>query len=180
MTLRNQIARATGRLATGRPTTGTGSDAQRDCCSRRFAPADEARPPIPHGRRAWRQWDPHGCTCGPESRSQPETAAATTSFNKTATIPETGMDPRNESMGSEVWTRYGIGSMNQARSGTGIDSILSIYARIASQERTGLQSWCPTATSALADNNFRVVDLVLWRRPSENPVLPSANSTTRS
>ena len=41
-----------------------------------------------------------------------------------------------KSMGSEVWTRYGIGSMNEARSGTGIDSILSIYARVASQEST--------------------------------------------
>ena len=38
---------------------------------------------------------------------------------------------------AKVWdwkydqVQYGIGSTNQARSGTGIDSILSIYARIA-------------------------------------------------
>ena len=87
------------------------------------------------------------------------------------------MDPRNESMGSEVWTRYGIGSMNQARSGTGIDSIVSIYARIAPQKRTGLQSWCPTSISALADDNFGVGDLVLWRRPGKNSVQPSAGNT---
>ena len=65
----------------------------------------------------------------------------------------------------EVWTRYGILRMNQARSGTGIGSIQSIYARLASQESTGLQSWCPTSISAIADDNFRVGDLVLWRRP---------------
>ena len=28
------------------------------------------------------------------------------------------MDPQNESMGMEVWMRYGIGSMNKARSGS--------------------------------------------------------------
>ena len=43
------------------------------------------------------------------------------------------MDPQNESMGSEVWKRYGIGSMNDP----GVDSIMSIYARVAPEERTG-------------------------------------------
>ena len=70
--------------------------------------------------------------------------------------------------------------MNQARSGTGIDSIVSIYARIAPQERTGLQSWCPTSISALADDNFREGDLGLWRRPGKNSVQPSASNTMRS
>ena len=61
-----------------------------------------------------------------------------------------------------------------------VDSILSIYARLAPLESTGLQSWRPTATSGLANDNFRVGDLVLWRRPGENRVLPSAGSTMRS
>ena len=93
------------------------------------------------------------------------------------------MDPQNESLESEVWKRYGIGSMNEAdpgRGGAGIDSILSIYARLAPHERTTLQSRCPTSISALADDNFRVGDLVLWRRPGKNSVQPSTGNTMRS
>ena len=68
--------------------------------------------------------------------------------------------------------------MNQARSGTGIDSILTIYARMAPQERTGLQSWCLNFSSR--GRQFRVGELVLWRRPGKNSVQPNAGSTMRS
>ena len=65
-------------------------------------------------------------------------------------------------MGSKVWTKYGIGSMNQARSGTGIDSILSIYARMSPQECMGLHSWCPTSTSTLATDSFSLDEWAIW------------------
>ena len=45
MTLRTQMAQALGRAATGRYTTGAGSDVERDTCGRWLAHADEARPP---------------------------------------------------------------------------------------------------------------------------------------
>ena len=81
------------------------------------------------------------------------------------------MDPRDESMGSEVWTRYGIGSMNQARSEAGIDSILSIYARKAheitelvsdlnfrARSRTTISVWASWSSGgALAKNQFNLV-----------------------
>ena len=45
MTPRTQISQAPGRPATGRFTTGAGSDTRRDYCGPGLAPADEARPP---------------------------------------------------------------------------------------------------------------------------------------
>ena len=100
---------------------------------------------MPHGRHAWRRSGPHGCARRHESRSQPETATAASSFNRPATRPKSGMDPRNESMGSEVWTRYGIGSMNEARSGS-IRSCRFMRAwrrKSARSDCGGSRSWCP-------------------------------------
>ena len=92
------------------------------------------------------------------------------------------MDPRNKSMGSEgmdeVWNRkYEPGPI---RVGDRFDPIDIQYARIpvAPQERTGLQSWCPTSISALADDNFRVGDLVFWRRSGKNSDLPGSTCNT--
>ena len=115
--------------------------------------------------------DPSACARGPESRSQPRTVHRLWRFVQAAAESKSGMDPRSESMGSEVWTRYGIGSMNQARSEAGIDSILSIYARKAheitelvsdlnfrARSRTTISVWASWSSGgALAKNQFNLV-----------------------
>ena len=84
--------------------------------------------------------------------------------------------------------KYGVGGMDQVwnrkyepgpiRDGDRFNRI--DICRIGPQERTGLQSWCPTSISSLADNNIRVGDLGLLRRPGKNSVQPSASNTMRS
>ena len=76
---------------------------------------------MPHGRR---KWTPVAVHVGPSADALYRTGQNQLLLIRAAMEPNIGMDPRNESIGSEVWKRYGIGSMNQARSGTGINSIL--------------------------------------------------------
>ena len=67
--------------------------------------------------------------------------------------------------------KYGVGGMDEVwnrkyeRGPIRIASILSIYARMASQGCTGLQSWCPT--SNFSRRQFPVGDLVFWKGPGK-------------
>ena len=86
-----------------------------------------------------------------------------------ATGPKSGMDPQNESMGSEVWTRYGIGSMYQARSEARGGARFDLCELSAPGAHGITELVSDLNFSSIADENFRVGDLVLWRRPGKNP-----------
>ena len=143
-------------------------------CRRSEATESRCRMAAAHGAGR----DPSACARGPESRSQPRTVHRLWRFVQAAAESKSGMDPRSESMGSEVWTRYGIGSMNQARSEArgGID-----ICELSAPGAHGItEPVSDISFSSIADENFRVGDLVLWRRPGKNPAEPSAGYTMRS
>ena len=87
--------------------------------------------------------------------------------------------------------KYGVGGMDEVwnrkyeRGPIRIDSILSIHARMAPQERALHIGWINVASDLELQRSRttiyrRVGDLALKRRPNENPMQPSVDSTKRS
>ena len=96
---------------------------------------------------------------------------------------KSGMDLQNTKYGkvrtAKVWNRrYERGPIR-------IDSILSVYARMAPQERAVHIGWIDVVSDlellrSRTTMPGRMGDLALRRRPGENPVLHSVDSTKRS
>ena len=181
VTLRTQIARAPGRPATGRITTGAGSDARRDTCGRCLVPADEARPP-----RTGAAWPPSMAPARPpQLHSEARVPLAARNCSSLAKV-------RPGSDGAEV----GYGSAKRKCGVGGMDEVWTRYGPILGGDRFNRIDLCelsapgargrvwiiklPSDLKLQRSHNFRVGDLVFWRRPSGNPAQPSAGNTLRS